>query len=83
MTKSIFGYFERADQREATYDPGLDALCPHCLKKLEAPVRTTSLMLPGDSRSFFYRTHRHCAENATDEQVNQIESSLIDSRVNT
>lgn len=80
MSDSIFGYFERPDQTKPTYDPGLDALCPHCLKKLEAPVRTMSLMLPGDNRSFFYRTHRACDENATPEQVMEIESSLIDTR---
>lgn len=80
MTDSIFGYYESADQTKPTFDPGLDALCPHCLKKLEVPVRTMSLMLPGDNRSFFYRTHRECDARASPEQVEEIESSLIDSR---
>lgn len=80
MTKSIFGYYERADQTTPTYDPGMDALCPHCLKQLERPVRTMSLLLPGDNRSFFYRTHKECDERATPEQVMEIESSIIDTR---
>lgn len=82
MSDSIFGYFDRDDQPKPTFDPGLGALCPFCLTKLELPVRTTSLMLPGDTRSFFYRAHRPCAEFATEAQVTEIEGSLIDSRLN-
>lgn len=82
MSDSIFGYFDRADQPKPTYDPGLGVLCPFCLTKLGVPVRTTSLMLPSDNRSFFYRAHRTCAETATETQVTEVESSLIVSRVN-
>lgn len=77
---SIFGYFDQPEQTAPTFDPGLDALCPHCLQKLERPVRTISLLVPSDSRSFFYRVHRACAERATEQQVTEIESSLVDSR---
>jgi hypothetical protein len=73
---SIFGYFESADQTKPSFDPGMAALCPYCLKKLEAPVRTTSLMADGDCRSYFYRAHRECAETATPGQMSEIESSL-------
>lgn len=77
---SIFGYFDHAEQTAPTFDPGLDALCPHCIQKLERPVRTISLLVPGDTRSFFYRVHRDCAQRATEQQVMEIESSLVDSR---
>ena len=77
---SIFGFYERADQTEPSYDPGLNVPCPFCLQKLERPVHTVSLMLPGDSRSFFYRSHRQCRHSATPRQIMEIESSLIDSR---
>lgn len=79
-TVSIFGFFTEPGQTKAVYDPGLDVLCPLCLQKLERPVKTISLLLPGDSRSFFYRTHKHCYDTATDEAVQEIESSLIDTR---
>lgn len=81
--KSIFGYFTDSQQAAPAYDPGMDALCPFCLKKLEMPVRTTSLMLPGDERSFFYRAHRSCALGATPTEVEQVEGSLIDHRAAT
>ena len=77
---SIFGYFDSAHQTKPTFDPGLEALCPYCLRQLSRPVTTTSLMLPGDDRSFFYRAHKECGANATPEQEMEIESSLIDSR---
>lgn len=79
--KSIFGYYNDAGDVQPTYDPGLDVPCPFCLKTLEVPVRTTSLMAVGDNRSFFYRAHRECAVAATPEQVTEVESSLIDGRV--
>lgn len=78
--QSIFGYFSEADQTKPAYEPALGVPCPYCLKKLELPVRTTSLMLPGDSRSYFYRAHLDCANAATEVEVQQVEGSLIDSR---
>ncbi len=82
MDTGIFGYYERPDQTTPTFDPGMEALCPFCLRKLEPPVRTTSLMAIGDSRSFFYRAHRVCAVAATPQQEMEIESALIESRTN-
>lgn len=76
----IFGYFDDAGQTAPVYDPGLAALCPFCLAGLEMPVVTTSLFLPGDDRSFFYRAHRNCEGGATAEQIGQVEGALIESR---
>lgn len=77
---SIFGYYDDEAQERPTYDPKLSALCPHCLTQLALPVRTTSLMIPGDERSFFYRSHKACDEGATPAAIEQIEGALIDSR---
>ena len=80
-TTDIFGYYDRAAQEHPAYDPGLDVLCPHCLHKLdEHDLRTYSLMLPGDSRSFFYRVHHSCDSATTEAARAQIEYSLIDVR---
>ena len=64
----IYGYFEEANgfDGEPTYDPPHDAPCPFCGFKI-APndVRTHSLMYQAPEyakRSYFYRTHRTCAE---------------------
>lgn len=81
MSGTIFGYFDDASQTKPTFDPGLDVLCPFCLKQLSRPLRTTSFLAIGDNRSFFYRAHRDCAENATPEQEMEVESSVVDSRM--
>jgi hypothetical protein len=81
MTNSIFGYYSSPEQLQPDCDPGLEVPCPFCLKKLERPVRTISLLAVGDTRSFFYRAHRQCAVDATPEMVTDVESSLIDARV--
>jgi hypothetical protein len=83
LAKSIFGFYESADQIAPTYDPGPEALCPLCLRELGYPenkVRTVSLMkVENPNRSFFYRMHLKCAEAATGEQIMHIEGSVIDS----
>jgi len=58
---NLFGYFDDTSQTPA-YDPGLDVICIYCRKKLELPVRSYSLMVPGNNRSYFYRVHRHCSD---------------------
>lgn len=77
----VFGFFDNERQQVPAYDPGLNVPCPYCLRKLERPVRTISLMVPGDARSFFYRAHKQCSVDATPQQTEQIESSLIDTRL--
>lgn len=77
---SIFGFFDSAEQITPAFDPGMAALCPFCLIKLEVPLVTTSVFLPGDDRSFFYRAHKVCENEATREQIGEIEGSLVDAR---
>ena len=76
----IFGFFDKSDQVKPAFDPGLDVPCPFCLGTLERPLKTISLMLPGDARSFFYRAHKACYDDATPEATSQIESAQIDTR---
>lgn len=61
----IYGWFDDPDQVEPTYEPPHDATCLFCgLPVREGDVRTHSLMYRGQyaARSYFYRTHRSCAE---------------------
>lgn len=55
-----------ATHRDPSYDPPHDAPCLFCGKPVTADdVRTHSLMYAGAiyaKRSYFYRTHRTCAE---------------------
>jgi hypothetical protein len=77
---TIFGYFDGPGDTPA-FDPGISVPCPHCLLPLVTkPRRAISLLIPGDSRCYFYRTHAECDDSASDEDRQQIESSLIDSR---
>lgn len=70
----IYGYFTEAAQVAPVYDPGLNVPCPICAIELNpVDVRTISLMVPDDSRSYFYRVHRSCHEPLT-----EIERILVD-----
>jgi hypothetical protein len=75
----LFGYFNAATSEKPAFDPGMKALCPHCLHGLQTPVVTVSLMKPGDARSYFYRAHKDCHEIATTDDIQRFESTLIDS----
>ena len=77
MTTKIFGYFSNDNQTTPEFDPGLDVLCPVCMLKLKKPIVTYSLLKPGDLRSYFYRVHKQCSGKC--DEINRIESSLIDS----
>lgn len=57
----LYGYFTDKGDKPA-YDPGLDVPCIYCRKKLELPVRSYSLMVPGHGKSYFYRVHKACGE---------------------
>ncbi len=66
-TENVFyGWFDDVDQERPTYEPPHDAPCPFCGKVVHAgDVRTHNLILEGPvyaKRSYFYRTHRTCAE---------------------
>lgn len=82
MTNKLFGYFDSAVSDKATYDPGLGVDCLFCSKPLSKPMKTTSIMKDGDSKSYFYRTHKDCYDSASEEDITLYESSLIDSLPN-
>ena len=64
----FYGWFDDAEQSDPTYEPPRDAPCTLCGFPVHADdVRTHSLMYQGQyaARSYFYRTHRTCAEEDT------------------
>lgn len=76
---AIYGYFTDATQTSPVFDPGVSVPCPICTKELDAiDVRTISLMVPGDSRSYFYRVHRSCHEPLTEQERIRVDGLLID-----
>lgn len=62
----IYGWFDDPWQADPSCDPPHDAPCLFCgLPISEGDVRTHSMMYAGPvyaKRSYFYRTHRTCAE---------------------
>lgn len=79
----VFGWHDKPEG-PAAHDPGLNAICPVCAKKLEMPVRTVSLMLFKPElreRSYFYRMHLDCAKGLSPEEGEQIEGALIDAEI--
>jgi hypothetical protein len=67
-TNAFYGWFDDADQISPTYDPPHDAPCLLCGIRIHADdVRTHSLLAPNSyaARSYFYRTHRTCADKRT------------------
>lgn len=82
--RPIYGYFTDASQTEPVFDPGVSVSCPICSKELDAvDVRTISLMVPGDLRSYFYRVHRSCHEPLSEQQRIRIDGLLIDAICST
>jgi len=81
--KPIFGYYNAPGQSVPEYEPGLDIDCPVCNFKLRLPVVTISLMRDGDNRSYFFRAHRYCWNNASVETRTNIESVIIDASATT
>lgn len=75
---NLFGYYDGSNPKP-TYDPGLKCPCIYCRRKLELPVRTISLFLPGDIRSYFYRVHKACAvQMEVNGETSHYEGLLID-----
>jgi len=78
----IYGWFDDADQTAPTYDPPRDAPCLFCGHAIESgDVRTHSLMHAGPvyaKRSYFYRTHRTCAEaDQTETEMDDVIFGMI------
>lgn len=69
-TLRLWGWFDDSDQIDASYDPPHNAPCPYCFSPIvSSNVRTISLMWAGPhyaKRSYFYRAHRTCCEEAGD-----------------
>lgn len=62
---TFYGWFDDHSQTEPSYEPPRSAPCTFCGFPIRAEnVRTHSLMHRGQyaARSYFYRTHRTCAE---------------------
>lgn len=66
MDQVFYGWFENLQDETPAYSPPRDAPCPFCGKPISADdVRTHSFMYASGGyaeRSYFYRTHRTCAE---------------------
>lgn len=75
-----YGYFLNADQDVPEFDPGLNVSCPVCERLLSPPLKTISVLLEGDDRSFFYRTHKACYENLTGDEKTKLDSVIVDVR---
>ena len=64
-SNAIYGWFDNSTQCEPTHEPPRDAPCLYCGFRIhESDVRTHNLIFHGEyaARSYFYRTHRTCAE---------------------
>lgn len=64
----FYGWFDDATQQKPSYEPPRDAPCLFCGSKIGPDdVRTHSIMMEAPQyakRSYFYRTHRTCAEKS-------------------
>ena len=74
---SIFGYYDSPEQTEPAYDPGFEIMCPICLQQLDSPVVTVSLLAAGDTKNYFYRMHKRCFGSASEEEIQQIEDTIV------
>lgn len=65
--QTFYGWFDEPAQTEPTYSPPLGGACPLCGRLMASgqEIKTHSLMYVGEyaARSYFYRTHKQCAEN--------------------
>jgi hypothetical protein len=76
----IFGWFDDAHQTAPSHDPPHDSPCLFCGFEIEASdVRTHSLMYRDEygARSYFYRTHRTCADRDSSTAMDGIVLDMI------
>lgn len=73
----LIGYYDDPSQATPTYNPGLNVPCVICFKPLSAPMKTISLMMPGDHRSYFYRAHKACYEALPEAEIADLEWSMM------
>ena len=81
--KNIYGYFSAFEQTTPDRDPGLNVPCPICQKVIgshtpDSPIKTISIFVEGDSRSYFYRVHKPCYDDLNPEQQNQLDWPIVD-----
>ncbi len=78
--KRLYGYYTDPTQIVAAYDPGIDGVpCLICNQDLDViNLRTISLMVPDDSRSYFYRVHRSCHEPLSEAGRIEVDGLFID-----
>ena len=66
MEQVFYGWYENEQDKEPAYSPPRDAPCPFCGTPVSKDdVRTHCFVFATPSyaqRSYFYRTHRTCAE---------------------
>lgn len=77
-----YGYFTAPGQKVPDRDPGLYVACPVCGHILgKVPVKTISLMVDGDTRSYFYRVHRDCYDGLTADEKARLDWPIVDAVV--
>jgi len=82
LNKNVFGYFIWNNENP-THDPWLNTYCLFCMDTLSKPIKTISLLWNNDNISYFYRCHKECYENKSEEEIMQYESSIIDKTFNS
>jgi hypothetical protein len=73
---AIFGWFDDADQTVPTSSPPLDAPCLFCGARITPDdVRTHSFRMLSQyaGRSYFFRTHRTCAQSSAVDEADVFE----------
>lgn len=78
IPREKFGYYISRYSEKPDYDPGTDMECLLCNKPLSEPMKTISFMRPGSFKSYFWRAHKDCYENADSDQIGEIEGTIID-----
>jgi hypothetical protein len=79
---AIYGWFDDPVQTEPTYNPPRNAPCLFCGNSITPDnVATHSIMQAGPAyakRSYFYRTHKSCAEvDASETAMDDIVFAMI------
>jgi hypothetical protein len=81
MNEPLYGWFDKADA-PPVYEPPLDTPCPYCgLPCTDDDVRThsfVSLERRAGRRSYFYRTHQTCDDQASEGEQESIFNGVVE-----